>query len=338
MMPELDVIDATLGPIDYAVERERRQADPHPPLRTLADVDDAPPADLLVGMLEPQASNIFNARGGVGKSTTAAYLIGELQAAGVDTLIYDAENREREYARRCSGLGVNRRRVAYLQPRELPSSLIGQPLWEIAAYLGQRAQEHGAGLILVDSVQPAVGIGDERLKSDPQVPYLCESALEATGVTSLLLTHPPKGQPDGDPFGSGAWVQAARLTWNGANAEGAGHRVRWRPKKRNERGYIAPVLLTFEYDDSGRLSGAARENDDEATRDWILAALTRGPRTKYELAGEMADDMDEPLAGEAMRRVEDRLAHQLRRMAKDGWVHKKGKDGRADRWSLAEQR
>lgn len=309
-----------------------------PRLRTLADVDDSPPPDLLIDMIEPQAGNVWNARGGVGKGSTGAWAIKQLDEIGIRTLIFDAENREREWARRTSGLGVDRRRVAYLQPSELPRSLIGQPLWEIAPYLGRRAKEFGADLILVDSVQPAVGIGEERLKSDAQVPYLCIGALEATGRTSVLFTHPPKGQPDGDSFGSGAWVQAARLTWNGSLAEGHGHRVRWRPRKRNERGYISPALITFEYDDSGRLCQATRENDDEATRDWILAALTAGPRTKYELADRLADDMDEPAGKDAMNRIEDRLAHQLRRMEREGWLRKAGKDGRADRWSLAVSR
>lgn len=325
--------DVSHPPVDTvrAVVRE-------PGLRTLAEIEDTPPADLWLGMIEPGAANIWNARGGVGKGSTGAWAIGELQAVGIDALIYDAENRPKEWARRTSGLGVDRRRVAYVQPADLPASLLGQPLWEVAPYLGRRGLEHGAQLLIIDSVQPATGVGDERLKSDPQVPYLVCQALEATGLTTILFTHPPKGQPDGDPFGSGAWVQASRLTWTGLLAEGSGHRVRWRPKKRNERGYIAPALITFEYDEAGRLCSAVRENDDEVTRDWILAALVGSPRTKYELADALALDMDEPATGDAMRRLEDRLAHQLRRMAKEGWVSKSGREGRADRWALAVRR
>jgi hypothetical protein len=43
-----------------------------------------------------------------------------------------------------------------------------------------------------------------------------------------------------------------RLTWIGTRAEGDGHRVRWRPRKRNERGHIAGVLLTVGYREDGR--------------------------------------------------------------------------------------
>ena len=55
-----------------------------------------------------------------------------------------------------------------------------------------------------------------------------------------------------------AWVAAMRMTWIGTRGEGDGHHVRWRPRKRNERGYIAGVLLTFEYGDDGRPCAVTR--------------------------------------------------------------------------------
>jgi hypothetical protein len=83
---------------------------------------------------------------------------------------------------------------------------------------------------------PAVGLGEERLRSDAQVPSLWVAALDALGIPSVSFGHPPQGMPEREPFGSFAWVAAMRLTWLGTRTEADAHRVRWRPKKRDERG------------------------------------------------------------------------------------------------------
>jgi len=306
-----------------------------PTWRTLAGIADGPPAPLLIGMLEPDGPNLLNASGGTGKGTTGAWMIRELLQLGLKPLIYDAERRPREWARRTSGLGVDRSRVVYLDPGDLPFHVLGQPLWEVAPYLGQVRKASGADVLIVDSIMPAVGVGEERLKSDAQVPYLYVSALDALGLPSVSFGHPPKGQPNGDPFGSVAWVNAMRLTWQGTPGEGEGHRVRWRPRKRNERGHIPGVLLTFSYDAEGRLSGAERADDDEATRDWLLSELRGGPRTIPSLAEALMDTQDEVPTPEHAKRVEDRLGHALRRMEREGCVEKPGsKSGRALLWAV----
>lgn len=305
-----------------------------PTWRTLADIDDTAPADLLLGMVEPDGPNVFNAAGGVGKGSTGAYMCRELQALGMQPMIFDAESRPREWARRASGLGADRSNIVYLQPKDLPRALQGRPLWDVAPHLGRVAHASGSDLLIVDSIMPAVGVGEERLKSDAQVPYLYVGALDALGTPSVSFSHPPKGQPDGEPFGSVAWVNAARLTWQGTAAEGEGHRVRWRPRKRNERGFIGGVLLTFVYDGS-RLVGVDRADDDETTRDWILEQLLPGPRTVPQLADDLLVQLVEPPSAEATKRTENRIDHALRRMAREGWVGKAGKAGRADLWGLA---
>ncbi len=308
--------------------------DPPARWRTLADIDDTPPAPLLLGMLEPDGPNLMYASGGTGKGTTAAWMIGELLLSGVASMIYDAENRPREWARRTSGLGIDQRRVVYLQPRELPRGMAGRPMWDIAPHLGLVARAAGVGVLFIDSVLPAIGVGEERLKSDAQSPYLYVAALDELGLTSVSLGHPPKGQPEGDPFGSVAWVNAMRLTWLGSQAEGDQHRVRWRPRKRNERGHIAGVLFTFEYGDDGRLCGATVMNDEESTRDWIMAALVAGPRSMADMAEEVWSETDGASSGE-LDRIKERLGRMLRRMARDGAVSKDGgKGGPNVRWSL----
>ena len=94
--------------------------------RTLADVDDSPPRELLLGMLEPDGPTTLNAAGGTGKGTTGAWMCGELLALGMRPIIYDPENRPREWARRTSGLGIDHsgsctRSLSTCQPRCLAS-------------------------------------------------------------------------------------------------------------------------------------------------------------------------------------------------------------------------
>jgi hypothetical protein len=265
---------------------------------------------------------------------TGAYLACEALRVGMVPLIYDAERRPREWARRVAGLGGDRSKVAYVEPTDLPAPYVGRPLWDIADYLGRVIAGAGADLLLVDSIMPAVGLAEDRLKSDASVPFLWTAALDALGIPSVSFGHPPKGQPEGEPFGSFAWTAAARLTWYGTKAEGVGHRVRWRPRKRNERGSIPGVLLVVDYGDDGRPCGVTRSDDDESTRDWLLGALVSGPRTVAGLAEDMLDDVDSPATGEADR-IKERLSRTLRRMARDGWVERLGPPGgRSVQWAL----
>lgn len=302
--------------------------------RSLADIDDTPPGPLLFGMLE-DGPTLAYAAPGVGKGTTGAYLVCEAQRASMLPLIYDAERRPREWARRVSGLGGDRSRVAYLAPEDLPRALIGKPLWEVAPAIGAAAAEAGADFLIVDSVLPAIGVGEERLKSDAQAPFLYVQALDQLGIPSLSFAHPPKGQPEGDPFGSMAWVAAMRMTWIGTKAEGDGHRIRWRPRKRNERGHLAGILLVVEYGLDGRPCRVTREDDDESTREWLLAALVRGPRSVSDMADELAEDAEDHVGDDARGRMRERLSKTLRRMANDGYVTREGPaTGRGVRWSL----
>lgn len=306
---------------------------PWPTWRTLADVSDAPPGPLIHGMMEPNGPTLAYGAPGVGKGSTGAYVICESQRTGMNPAIFDAERRPREWARRVSGLGGDRSRVVYLEPEDLGPSRAGRPLWENAPEIGRVVRAAGVDLLIVDSIMPATGVGEDRLRSDAQVPFLYVAALDGLGIPSLSLGHPPKGQPEGDPYGSFAWLAAMRLTWLGTRAEGEAHRIRWRPRKRNERGHIPGILLTFTYGDDGRLAGVTREDDEESTREWLLAALIRGPRTMADLAEEALEEADEPAPGE-LDRIKERLGSALRRMHKQGWVDRSGASGPRVAWSL----
>lgn len=155
--------------------------------------------------------------------------------------------------------------------------------------------------------------------------------MDELGIPSISLGHTPKNSPEGDPYGSVSWVNAMRLTWLGTRAEGQGHRVRWAPRKRNERGHIAAILLSFEYDERGRLCGVRREDDESSTRAWVTDALASGPRTVDALAEEMAETEDGPHAA-AVARAKDRIRQTLGRMRHADLVHKTG--GRGEPWAL----
>lgn len=328
-----DLIDAA-EPLNLA--EAVAEIDAAPTFRTLAEIDDAPPAPLILGMLEPTGPTLAYAAPGVGKGTTGSWIIRECQALGMRPAIYDAETRPREWSRRCAGLGVDRSRVPYITPADLGPKYAGRPLWESAPVLGSILRTAGADLLLVDSILPACAVGEDRLRSDAQTPFLFVAALEALGLPSLSFGHTPKGSPEGDPFGSFAWIAAMRLTWIGARAEGEGHRVRWRPRKRNERGHVPGLLLSFEYDADGRLCGVTREDDEESTRDRLLAALVGGPRSAGDLADDLLEDDDEPPTPDRRERTLERLKKALQRMKKDGWVVKDGTT-RNVVWRLAER-
>jgi 5S rRNA maturation endonuclease (ribonuclease M5) len=311
--------------------------EPTPTWRTLDSVPDDPPGELLFGLLEPGGPTLAYAPPGVGKGMTGAWLVTVAQAAGMRPLIFDAERRPREWSRRVAGLGGDRARVVYLEPTDLGTRYAGRPFWDVAEAVVPIVQASGADLFILDSLLPASGIGEERLRSDAQAPFLFVAALDSLGVTSLSFGHPPKGQPEGEPYGSMAWLAAFRMTWLGALAEGDGHRIRWRPRKRNERGHVRGFLLAVDYGPDGRPSGVDRADDDETTRDWLLAALIGGPRSLASLAEESVDDMDLPAAGE-LDRTRERLGRTLRRMARDGWVERLGQRGSRDvRWRLRER-
>ena len=186
----------------------------------------------------------------------------------------------------------------------------------------------------MDSILPCLNLEERRLLNDPSVPFAYEGALASLGIPVLSFAHPPKGQPEGEPFGSFAWVAAHRLTWLGVRLPGEAHKVRWRVRKANERSRVPGVLLQFGYDDN-RLTSVVREDDDASTRDWILAGLADGPKTIGELVALEADEQGEYLAADAIERAKARLGKALYRMTTDGWALKAGKDGRAVKWGLA---
>jgi len=304
--------------------------------RTLADIDDSPAGPLLLDMFEP-GPNLLYAAAGVGKGSTGAHQVVELLRLGRRPLIYDAEGRPREWARRVAGLNGDRSRVVYVTPADLGASVSGKPFWKAIDALARIVRASRADFVFVDSILPATGTGEEKLRADAQVPFLYVAALDSLGVPSVSFGHPPKGQPEGEPYGSMAWTAAMRLTWLGTKAEGddGTHRVRWRPRKRNERGHIPAFLLSFNYDDAGRLSGAERTDDEQTIRQWLLLALAdREAHGVAELADELLTDEAEYVGADRLDRAKHTLKVTLQRMARDGAVLREGVSGPKVRWRL----
>lgn len=77
------------------------------------------------------------------------------------------------------------------------------------------------------------------------------------------------------------------------------------------------MLLTFSYGDDGRPCSVTREDDEESTREWLLAALVRGARTVSDLADEIAEESDEHVTADGRDRLKERLGKALRRIAND---------------------
>jgi hypothetical protein len=305
--------------------------------RTLADIDDSPPGDLLLDMLEPDGPTMLYGPGGLGKGMTIAWMISELVELGIRPLIYDAENRPKEWARRTSGLGVDRGKVVYVQPSELPTELRGEPLWTVAPHLGRIADAAGCGIVFVDSVLAAMNVSEDRLRGDAGAPYEFVAALDRLERPSVCAGHTPKGSPDGDPYGSVSWVNAMRFLWHGSTAAGDGHRVRWRPRKKNERGHIATVQLVFLYGEDNRPRKVEKLEDELVVRDWITSQLMDlAEATVADLAEEMIID-DDGNRALALERAKDTISRTLRRMKKAGQVHIR-KASRPARWALGDGR
>ena len=330
---EAAALRAEKPPIGVVGGPDRVDVEP-PTWRTLADISDEPARDLLLGMLDPDGPTLAYAAPGTGKGSTGAWLATELSKMGRRVAIYDAERRPREWSRRVSGLGGNRSAITYFDPSDLGPHYAGLPIWDAIERIAYVTADSGSDVLMIDSVFTCLNLDERRLLNDPSVPFTYETAVSSLGIPVLSFAHPPKGQPEGEPFGSFAWVAAHRLTWLGVRLPGDEHRVRWRVRKANERGHVPGILLSFGYGDDSRLVSAVREDDDESTRDWILGALRDGDKTLADLVSLEAEEAGEYLSAEAIERSKARLGKAVYRLKAQGWLSKAGKAGRAQKWAL----
>ena len=101
---------------------------------------------------------------------------------------------------------------------------------------------------------------EERLRTDAQAPYLYVAALDALGIPSLSLGHPPKGQPEGTTAGF-AWPKLAAINcWKGGAAPFFLARL---PDAERERRRLADRLTRL------------------GLRRWLASGYIRGPPHTY---------------------------------------------------------
>ena len=302
---------------------ESPQPDPRT-WRTLADVPDDPPRDLLLGMLEPDGPTLAYAAPGTGKGMTGAWVAVAAQRTGMRPCIFDAERRPREWSRRVSGLGGDRTSVVYMEPSDLPARCRGRPLWECAGAIRDIVRAAGGDLLLVDSVLPAVGLGEERLRSDASVPFRYVSALDFDRCPIAVVRPPAEGSArrravrlvrvGSPPCDSRGSAPAAK----GADTSSAGAR----------RSVTSEAISPASFSPSTTASTvdharSFRADDEESTREWLLATLADGPKTVAAMAQDLYETLESPSANE-VDRIKERLSKSLNRMKKAGDVVRTG--------------
>ena len=95
---------------------------------------------------------------------------------------------------------------------------------------------------------------------------------------------------------------------------------------------LAGILLDFVYDEDRRVCGVTASDDDETTREWLLAALVPGARKVADLPEEWHADDEDPPTDAVLRLTKAKLGKALQRMRRDGAVLKAG-DNRGATWS-----
>lgn len=246
-------------------------------------------------------------------------------------------------------LGIATADVFYLGRDQLPLELRGLSLVDprLADYIGTEMRRHGVGVYWLDNIVTALLLGEERMKSDPQVPWRYRDTVESWGTPGLSFAHPPRGRTDGEPFGSSMWSAAARLLWHGTSAatgvpQGE-HHTRWRLHKANARRKPDPFLLVTTFDQSGTEMPTDIEYrvDTVSTRGWLLSVMGSQEWTVEQLADEMLDSDDNPTAlkvEQAKERIRKALKRDERKPgARTGDFVQVGNSGRGSsgRWVIA---
>lgn len=193
--------------------REQADRDPSSALwrvgaRNLADIDRSPAPPLIVDRISPDGHTILFGPGNVGKGLLASsWIVQHVQAEG-RVLILDFEDHPNEWARRIWGLGGADMLGADAPIRHVSPLRLGMPNWPL---LADAAREHGATLLVIDSLAYAIPGMDP---SDPQAATAYSAVIQPFGIPVLSLAHMNRAGDDRYPFGSVFWHAGARITWS----------------------------------------------------------------------------------------------------------------------------
>ena len=206
------------------LERERAGE----PVLTLTSEDAVEPRRFLVPPLLPEREpTIFFGPGGSGKSLFAL-LVGILVASGKahkglqltpverkSVLCLDWETHEDEARRRikrlAQPLGLN-------APVEINYRRCVAPLADDVEIIQETCREHSVGLLVVDSLAPACGGGEDLMLSAAATTFF--QALRRLDTTALILAHPSKNSETKSIYGSVFFTNLARSVWEVVTHQG----------------------------------------------------------------------------------------------------------------------
>ncbi len=218
-----------------------------------------PPPLYAPPFLVSDGPTVLYGPGDCGKGHVAAWLAGQLTAAGIRVLIVDLEGHPGEWGRRFEAMGIDASTILHVEP-------LG-PTWhgkrgELAVMIDDLAaivDAFGVGYVIVDSYTLAARrqAGDDA--EGPAARYF--GVLQRLGP-SLTLAHVTK---DGErwphyPYGSAFVHNLARMTWAAEKVvdddpgPDAPLVVELRNRKSKDRGKAPDQRVTFDFDAFGRIT------------------------------------------------------------------------------------
>lgn len=294
------------------------------PVVDLANVDLVPQRYLVAGMVPQGETTVFHGDGASTKSLTSlaaalavttGYEIGPFVPASspCDVMVLDWETTKEEQAERlariCAGHGLPQRPSIHYRP-------MWRPLVDEIDVVRQEVQERKVGLVLVDSIGPAIG---GEMDAEHTIPFY--NALRALGpsVTRIVVSHISKEDSRkesgvGDPFGSIFVKNLARSVWAVIRADGVDDclaEVGLFHKKVNRGPKQKPVGVRVRFDDpTGPISLeriSIMDSPDliqhSTAGDRLYAALRDGVKSTSELVEETG--MSKPTILRTLQRRRD---------------------------------
>lgn len=265
--------------------------------RPLGAIDRSAAPPLLVDRISPDGHTILFGPGNAGKGLVACAWIKRHVSDGGRVLILDFEDHPEEWARRLWGLGgvdmFENEPIRHVSP--LRAGKLDWPL------LHQAAAEHGATLVVIDSLAYAIPGLDP---SEPAAATVYGQAIQPFGVPVLSLAHMNRAGDDRYPFGSVFWHAGARVTWSLVPDGDSGAKLTSR--KHNNYEWLGAYRVTSDW-----LDGIPRDVHERpynvTVAERIADVLKDGPATVDELVAALASDE----GGEPVKR--DTLQKALRR-------------------------
>jgi hypothetical protein len=261
--------------------------------RPLGDIDRSPAPPLIVGRISPDGHTMLFGPGDAGKGLTACSWVMQHVKDGGRVLILDFEDHPEEWARRLFGLGGTEM-FEGTPIRHVSPLRNGAPKWRL---LVEAAREHGATLIVVDSVAYAIPGTDP---SDPQAATAYSAAIQPFGVPVLSLAHMNRMGDARYPFGSVFWHAGARITWS--LVPDGEHGSKLQNRKHNNYEWRGAYMVTSDWLDN--IPRNVHERSYSITvSERIADVLKAGPASLDDIEASLSsDEGGEPIKRATIRR------------------------------------